>query len=186
TRCDAHDLNFTSWNSSVSSGVLPNYAFIGPNATHSCWKKGFGVSICDAWLKSWLSPLVNDSFFNSSVFFITYDEGQFGSTLGANGSLGGGHVYFTAVSPYACPGYVSYYNYTAFNLLTTTEWLLGLGQLGQNDSWVTHPPMTGLFCFPSNWTVGGGGGLVHGLHRTAGPDAPLSPIATRRPEARDV
>jgi hypothetical protein len=92
--------------------------------------------------------MLNQSFFNDSVFFITYDEGAFNSTLGANGTAGGGHVYTVAVSPYACTGFQSHYNYSHFNLLTTTEWLLGLNRTGTNDSWSLHRPMTDLFCFP--------------------------------------
>jgi hypothetical protein len=143
--CKAHDMNFTGWSNALNKSVIPNYGFFGPNSTHSCWR---GVVKCDHWLGPWLSPLINDSFFNSSVFFIVYDEGFLNDTQSANGSVGGGHVYLSAVSPFACPGFVSHNNYTHYNLLTTTEWLLGLGRTGNNDNWTQHPPMQDLFCFP--------------------------------------
>lgn len=179
SRCRAHDLNFTGWDQALQNGSIPNYAFFGPNATHACWVKGT-LKLCDAWLKGWLSPLINDSFFNRSVFFITYDEGAVNNTLGVNGTAGGGRVYMTAVSPYACKGFQSTYNYSHYDLLTTTEWLLNLsGRTGYNDSWSQHPPMRDLFCFPSG-SVAAPSAL---LHPAASPNASAAVpvILPRRP-----
>ncbi|HEV2165740.1 MAG TPA: carboxypeptidase regulatory-like domain-containing protein, partial [Thermoplasmata archaeon] len=64
----------------------------------------------------------------------------------------GGHLYFTAVSPYTSGGH-SFGNYsTHYNLLSTVEWLLGLGGTGNNDSTSSFPPMKALFHVANNTT----------------------------------
>jgi hypothetical protein len=184
--CKAHVLPFTAWNSAVKYDTLPNYAFLAANTTNDCWKTG--LPACDAWLQSWLTPLVNDSFFQHSAFIITFDEGATTDLSGVNGTTGGGHVYATVVSPYACLGNSTSYNYNAFDILTTTEWLLHLGRTGHNDSFAQHPPMRDMFCFPPG-TVHGGGSpagaplalTMRGiLSATAGPIAVRSlPVSLR-------
>jgi acid phosphatase len=155
TYCKSHDVGFSAWNQAVANNQTPNYGFFSPNITNECWASN--ITVCDTFLRQWMSPMLNDSFFQSSVFFLTYDEGSGNSTLGANGSVGGGHVYTAAISPYSCAGYSSTYNYTHYNLLTTTEWLLGLNGTGNaNDSWSLHPPMKDLFCFPPTWHLAPG------------------------------
>jgi hypothetical protein len=173
--CQARDVNFTSYYASAKAGTLPNYAFFGPNSTHSCWKPGSGERLCDAWLRTFVSPMINSTEFNHTVIFITYDEGLETDYSGINGSSGGGHVYTVAVSPYACHGYSSTTQYNHYNLLTTTEWLLGLGRTGTNDSWTTHPPMKDLFCFGNSTGGAGGPSPPQG----AGPlaDSPSVPVA---------
>ncbi|MCI4321954.1 MAG: alkaline phosphatase family protein, partial [Thermoplasmata archaeon] len=152
--CQSHDLGFQAWSHDVAINQTPTYGFFSPNITNECWASN--ITVCDTFLRHWMSPLLNDSFFQSSVFFLTYDEGSSNSTLGA-GTKGGGHVYTAAISPYACAGYTSTYNYTHYNLLTTTEWLLGLNSTGNaNDSWALHPPMKDLFCFPPGWPLAPG------------------------------
>ncbi|MCI4321796.1 MAG: alkaline phosphatase family protein [Thermoplasmata archaeon] len=142
TRCASHVVNFTALNSSQSSGVYPNYNLVVPNRTHD--GHDTNASVADSWLRSFLSPLVNASIFRTSVFFITYDEGT--TNLGeSNSTTGGGHVYFAAVSPYSITGFNSTQQYSDYNVLTTTEWLLGLGHTGHHDNWATYPPMKDLF-----------------------------------------
>jgi hypothetical protein len=150
--CQAHDVNFTSWYATAKSGNVPNYAFFGPNSTHSCWMAGSGVKVCDPWLRKFVSPMINSTYFASTAIFITYDEGPDTDLSGINGTTGGGHIYTAVVSPYACRDYASTTQYNHYDLLTTTEWLLGLGRTGYNDSWSQHPPMYDLFCFPGNST----------------------------------
>jgi acid phosphatase len=175
--CKAQDLGFPAWHTDVVKNTTPNYGFFSPNITNECWSSN--ISVCDSWLHLWLTPLLNASFFQSSVFFITYDEGTTNSTLGANNTTGGGHVYTVAVSPYSCPGYQSQYNYTHYNLMTTTEWLLGLGSTGNhNDNWTLHPPMKDLFCFPTGWPHTHAHSVIDSAPSTS---AVLS--ATTRPEA---
>ena len=143
--CDAHVQNFTAWSNDVADATIPNFGFITPNITSD--GHDTSVAFADAWLKSWLSPLVNDSFFKTSVFFITDDESAFNDTSGYNGTAGG-NVYLAAVSPYARNGSLFSPNSSHYNLLATTEWLLGLSNCGQNDSNPGFPAMKGLFKFP--------------------------------------
>ncbi len=153
TRCDAHDLTWSSWTADVSAGALPNYSFITPNLTND--ESNSSLPVGDAWLQSWLSPLINDSaIFSNTAFLITYDEdgGNNADTPVVNGTSGG-QVYMVVVSPYSHHLSSSTF-YTTYSLLTTSEWLLGIpgGTLG-NDSWALHPPMMDLFCFVSCTTA---------------------------------
>lgn len=147
--CVKHMVNFTQFDSDLAVGNLPNYGFIVPNITDDGHNTGLGWA--DQWLAGWLPNLLGAPVFASSAIFVLYDEGT--SNLGINGTVGGGHIYLTLVSPYARMGYRSPVNYSTFDLLTTTEWLLGLGHTGNNDSWTQHPPMRDLFSFPQ--TVSG-------------------------------
>jgi hypothetical protein len=147
-RCASHVVSFAALNLSQTTGVYPNYNLVVPNLTHD--GHDTNSSVADSWLRSFLAPLVNASIFKTSVFFVAYDEGT--SNLGVNNSTtGGGHVYLAAVSPYAVTGFNSTVQYTDYNILTTTEWLLGLGHTGHHDNWSTYPPMKDLFSF-SNTT----------------------------------
>ncbi|MCI4345293.1 MAG: PKD domain-containing protein [Thermoplasmata archaeon] len=145
TRCDAHDQGFAAWQSAVASGSVPNYAFVAANMTDD--GHDTGVAGADAWLKGWLPPLLNASWASSSVFFILYDESSAGDTSGFNGTVGG-HTYLVAVGAYVRANYTFAVNVTDYNVLTTTEWLLGTASLGNNDSWTKYPPMKSLFAFP--------------------------------------
>ena len=146
TRCAAHDLTWSSWTYDVGINSIPNYSFIAPNTTNDDHNSTTPVG--DAWLKSWLSPLVNDTaIFSSTAFLISYDESA-DSAPPVNGSSGG-HIYTVVVSPYS-RALTSDAFYNTYSLLTSAEWLLGLsgGTLG-NDSWTLHPPIEDLFSFPT-------------------------------------
>lgn len=144
--CAAHMVNFTQLSTDLASGKFPNYAFLVPNVTDDGHNSSLAVA--DAWLAGFLPGLLNASWFRTTAIFVTYDEGT--SNLGPNNSTGGGHVYMTLVSPYARLGYVSNASYTTYSLLTTAEWLLGLGRTGTHDNWTVDPPMKDLFDFPQN------------------------------------
>jgi hypothetical protein len=147
TRCGAHDLPWSALTNDSTAGGLPNYSFVAPNTTDD--DHNSSIATGDAWLKSWLGPLINDSaIFANTAFLVSYDESANDSSTTVNGSSGG-HVYTVAVSPYS-RGLSSDAFFNTYSLLTTTEWLLGLpgGTLGA-DSWVLAPPMTSLFAFPT-------------------------------------
>jgi hypothetical protein len=148
SRCDAHVVNFSAWNADVASGNIPNYAFITPNMLND--GHDTSTSYADAWLESWLQPLLSKPFAASTLFIVTYDEGATneGYTVG-NTTLGGGNVFSVFVSPYTLHSGPYAPPVSHYNVMTTTEWLLGIGSLGNNDSVVTFPPMTGMFHFPS-------------------------------------
>ena len=146
SRCNPNDLSFNAWNSSVSSGNLPNYAIITPNMLDD--GHDTGLAYVDNWLSKWLPPLINNSaVFSTSAFFLVYDEGS--TNAGYNGTAGG-NVYMSVVSPYSHMGYWSQKDYSHWNMLTTAEWLLGLtGHTYHNDNWTKWPPMKDLFTFPA-------------------------------------
>jgi PKD repeat protein len=183
SRCIAHDLPFTAFQADVVSGLLPNYALLIPNSTDQGHEPST-TAYASQWLQGFLSPLLNDSFFQSSVFFITFDEGvndKSGYTSGGT-TVAGGHTYTVAVSPYT-RGVETYpsHNYTAlsshYNLLTTTEWLLGIREgTGHHDNWTYFPPMKGLFDF-SGWIRLS---VSPGADPSAGP-APLTSEFTAAP-----
>jgi hypothetical protein len=114
------------------------------------------VYCTDVWLRAFVADLEGGSsaVWRSTALIVTYDESTSTDTSGfsANGqTINGGHIYTAVVSCYAHrtssgTAYRSYHSYTDWNVLTTAEWLLGLGS-GHfpNDSWSAWPPMTDLF-----------------------------------------
>jgi phosphoesterase family protein/carboxypeptidase family protein len=144
--CKSHDQSFAAWNNDVSAGTIPNYAFFAPNMTND--GHDTGTAYADSWLKGWLSPYLNDSWFSTSVWFITWDEGT--SSSGCCG-FSGGQLFFAAVSPYSQGGLTFSNDSTHYSLLSTTEWLLGLtvGGCGNNDNLSKWAPMKSLFNFSS-------------------------------------
>ncbi|MGI0133233.1 MAG: carboxypeptidase regulatory-like domain-containing protein, partial [Thermoplasmata archaeon] len=124
-------------------------------------------------LKGWLSPLLNRSWAASTAFLLAFDEGSNNSGFSTSGtstptcttsgatSACGGQVWMVAVSPYSKAAVASDYTATAthYNLLSTAEWLLGLGSTGHNDSGGSFAPMKALFASPvpdpGNFTVTG-------------------------------
>ncbi|MCI4344087.1 MAG: alkaline phosphatase family protein [Thermoplasmata archaeon] len=149
SRCDHHVLNFSSWNADVASGNIPNYAFITPNMIND--GHDTSTSYADAWLSGWLQPLLSKPFAASTLFIVTWDEGATneGYTVG-NVTLGGGNIFTVFVSPYTLHGGAFAAPVSHYNVLTTTEWLLGVGSLGTNDTVTAFPPMTGMFHSPGS------------------------------------
>jgi hypothetical protein len=145
--CDQHVVNLSNLNASIASGTVPAFAWITPNNIDN--SANSSVATADKWLKGFLSPLMNDSFFRSSAFFLTYDESQKTDSSGYNGTSGG-NVYFAAISPYARSGYLDTANASHYNLLSTVEWLLGLGSTGHHDGTPQFPALRSLFNFTSS------------------------------------
>ena len=148
TYCANHvlPLNLTSWNASLEHNDLPSYVFVTPNATdddHACppAKCPGAIPHGDAWLRNFIGGFVNSSAFSDSVLFLTYD-------YNASERVPPGHpasVLFVAVGADVRDGYVSSQAYDAYNLFTTTEWLLGLSETADHVSPTKFPPMTDLF-----------------------------------------
>jgi phosphoesterase family protein/carboxypeptidase family protein/fibronectin type III domain protein len=158
SECDAHDVPFTNWYADVNAsatdpGAIPNYAFFAPNLDDNGYSELHVYS--DAWLGSFVNTWFLDrSFMQSSVLFITYDEGNSDAGYVVNGvTLHGGNVPFYAISPYTLgvrtnPTNPYPTNSSHYNLLSTTEWLLGLGTTGNYDNQSGYfPAMKGLFNF---------------------------------------
>ena len=139
---------------------FPNFLLVTPNAYDdgdlykaSCAPPGVRnhtraeVACTDGWLGALLPHLIdNTALFDHTAVLIAYDQSSTSDDSGANVGADGGHVYASVVSPDAITGYSSTTAYTAYDLLTTTEWLLGLpGGTLNNDNWTAHPPMKDLF-----------------------------------------
>jgi len=112
--CRADDVPFSG---ALPSGTLPAFSFVTPNLcndTHDC-----SVSAGDAWLKSFLPPLLARPEYESgsTVIFVVWDE----YTPMPN----------VVISPTTPAGTVSSARFDHYSLLRTTEELLGLPPLGR-------------------------------------------------------
>ncbi len=187
TRCTQNILNSASFNSSVAAGTLPTFSLYIPNSCNdgntACGGNGTShVDLTrqgDAWLQSFLSPILNHTGADASAaeqtlvahtaFLITYDEGTTGNGYN-NGyvmspgkwscntktyqTACAGHIPMIVVSPYSI-GTKYTANADQVQVLSTIEWLFGLPSDGGLDSSSTaasnlFPPMTSLFSFTSN------------------------------------
>ncbi|MFZ1024048.1 MAG: carboxypeptidase regulatory-like domain-containing protein [Thermoplasmata archaeon] len=150
--CDTHDIPLSSFN---PADTPANYTFLTPNMLND--GHNTSVAYASSWLAGYLPTLLGEPWASSTVFFIVYDEGENSDTSGYDG-LDGGHTYLTAVSPYTLGAGLYSGDASPFSLLTTTEWLLGLGSLGHQDNWTEFPPMKSMFHVsapPSHYTLSG-------------------------------
>lgn len=149
--CASHVLPLTDWYSAVANGTLPNYVFVTPNVLNDSYNSS--VIFADQFLQGFLDPFLNSTLFASSAVILTYDSNA--QENPPPGTPGSGVVYFAAVSPYAHRDFASNVFYNDNSLLTTTEWLLGLGHTNHNDNWAIDPPMVDLFDFAQTYSVSG-------------------------------
>ena len=123
------------------------YTWISPNITNDAHSSS--AAFGDAWLSKFVPKLMAEPWFASSVIFIVWDEATGTGSSTGYGGLSGGPVYFVAVSPYTHRGGAYGSDSSHYNLLSTDEWLLGLGSTGHNDGTTQFPAMKGLFNFTS-------------------------------------
>ena len=62
----------------LKNNNLPNYSFVVPNDFNN--SHDTTVAYGDHWLSTFVPEIINSSMFNSTLVFITYDEGQENST----------------------------------------------------------------------------------------------------------
>ena len=100
---------FSTFAGDISSGNLPNFAFITPNAehdAHNCTGGGTSCSLssrltaADTWLKANIEPLISSPVFANTLLVITFDEAATSDT-----NHGGGHIATVLISPKVKPGY---------------------------------------------------------------------------------
>ena len=100
---------FSSFASDVSSGKLPNFAFVTPNAeddAHDCPGGGSSCTLAsrlttaDNWLKANIGPLISSPAFADTLLVITFDEADTSDT-----AHGGGHVVTVLISPKVKTGF---------------------------------------------------------------------------------
>jgi len=137
-RCAAHVVPFTAFASDLSSGTLPNYAWITPNLCndmHDC-----ATSVGDSWLAAVVPQiLASAAWRDGGVLFITWDEGS--SSAGYADSWGG-RVATLVISPSGRTGFQWSVLESHDNLLRTIEDAWHLAPLGHAAS---HPPMREAF-----------------------------------------
>ena len=130
-RCAAHVVPFTLFGADMSSGQVPNFAWITPNMcndTHDC-----AVSTGDNWLRNVVPTITASAAFrNGGVLFITWDEGT--SNAGCCGNGGGGHVATLVIAPSARAGFRSGIAENHYGLLRTIEDGFHLAHLGAAGS----------------------------------------------------
>jgi hypothetical protein len=173
-RCDAHVVNSSVFNSTIASthNFPANFSFYLPNSDDSCHYTK--LPVCQVWLKNFLNQFINATgplatAVKHTVFFILPDESDDVHLTGPGGrgdgapsnqtswdgagysGLYGGNIWLGVINT---GGYVVHGHYrqqaSIYNLLTTIEWLFGLGNTGGVDKGSAFPAMTGLFTFSSN------------------------------------
>jgi phospholipase C len=130
--CKADDVPYTKLSGDLSGGKLPAFAFITPNLIDDMHDGT--VAQGDSWLKEHLPRILNSTEyrFGSTVVFITWDEGEGGSSnrCATNTIDVSCHVATIVISPTTTPGTKSGTLFNHYSLLRTTEQLLGLPLLG--------------------------------------------------------
>ena len=92
---------FSQFSADLTSGSLPNYSFIIPNALDDAHDGS--LSQADSWLEKNIDPLVQSSILkNDGLLIIVFDESDL-----ADLEHGGGHVAAVIVRPKAKPGFQS-------------------------------------------------------------------------------
>jgi hypothetical protein len=172
--CNSHVVGFPPLWSAVNSSNFPNFAWITPNQKDD--GHDTGVAGADKWLANWLPSVQAQPWYTHTAIFVTYDESVKSDTSGYRG-LNGGHIYFTAVSPFT-KGISNFtQNSTHFSLLSTIEWLFGLGSTGHNDSTANFPAMKSLFNFPPpNYSLSGTIRTTSGLPITGATVSAQGPV----------
>jgi phosphatidylinositol-3-phosphatase len=132
--CPGRDLPLTALGPDLADRSPPAFSFITPNLchdTHDC-----SVTEGDQWLADEVPQIVGSHAYRAghTVLFITYDEGEGGSSddCATNESDVGCHVATVIVSPSTAAGRRSGELFNHYSLLRTSEELLGLPRLGQS------------------------------------------------------
>lgn len=120
---------FSQFAIDLANNQLPEYAFIVPNNfnnTHDCPpdEDCNGLAIADAWLKTNIDPLLQNSNFNQpegGVLIVTFDESS-----KSDGAHGGGHAAWIIAGPDVKNGYVSDTFFQHENTLRFMSELVGL------------------------------------------------------------
>jgi phosphatidylinositol-3-phosphatase len=140
-RCAAHVAPFTQFWGDMSSGRVPDFAWITPNMcndTHDC-----PVGTGDAWLRSVVPTITGSAAFrNGGVLFITWDEGS--SNAGCCSGSWGGHVATLVVASNAIAGFRSGVAENHYGLLRTIEDGFHLSHLGA-AGWSSNLPLREYF-----------------------------------------
>src|SRR5438034_297202 len=131
-----NNVPFTQFTTDLPNGTLPAFSNIVPNLcndAHDC-----SLSTADSWLQTNIAPLLASPVFQQDgLLIITFDE------AGGDNTLGGGKVYWAAISPKSKPHYVSTTTYQHPSTLRLI--LKGLGVNTFPGAAATAPDMSEFF-----------------------------------------
>jgi hypothetical protein len=91
--CDSHVQGLGAWNTTAASGTIPNYAMIIPNDVDDMdngTSVAASIATGNAWLQTFLQPILEAPWFSSTVVFITFDES--GWPYASVNGTDGGHI----------------------------------------------------------------------------------------------
>jgi hypothetical protein len=129
---------FSEFAADLSSGALPDYAFIVPDVNDDAHDCPSGLSNCsnaqklsaaDEWLQSNIDPLLQSSTIQNSLLIITFDEGD-----ASDNAHGGGQIATLIVSPKSKAGYRSPTFYQHESVLRLSMEALGVHDLPGNSA----------------------------------------------------
>ena len=127
---------FTQFATDLANGTLPTFSNIAPNLCNDAHDCSLGTA--DNWLKTNIAPLIASPMFQQDgLLIVVFDES------GGDNTLGGGRVYWAAISPKAKPGYQSTTTYQHPSTLRLI--LKGLGVTVYPGAAATAPDMDEFF-----------------------------------------
>jgi len=131
-----NNVPFTQFATDLANGTLPAFSNIVPNLcndAHDC-----SLSTADSWLQTNIAPLIASPVFQQDgLLIIVFDES------GGDNTLGGGRVYWAAISPKSKRGYQSTTTYQHPSTLRLI--LKGLGVNVFPGASATAPDMSEFF-----------------------------------------
>jgi acid phosphatase len=119
----------------LASGRLATFSIVIPDlchAMHDC-----GVASGDAWLATFIRPLLRSPAVHDAIVYVTFDESDRSDRQG-----GGGHVATLVLGPLVRRGASSATPVNHYSLLRAIEDSLGLPYLGRSAS---ATPITGIW-----------------------------------------
>jgi phosphatidylinositol-3-phosphatase len=117
----------------LAANRLPSFSLVVPDVCHDM--HDCPVATGDAWLASFLRPVLGSKAMRGSVVFVVFDEGT--SSAG-----GGGHVPALALGPLVREGAATQAALDHYGLLRTIEQAWGLPLLGESRK---ATPITGIW-----------------------------------------
>jgi acid phosphatase len=117
----------------LAAGRLPDFSLVVPDLCHDM--HDCSIATGDAWLRTFLRPLLRSSALGKGAVFVVFDEGT--SSQG-----GGGHVPAVVLGPSVRPGSQTSTLLDHYGLLRTIESAWHLPLLGRSGS---ARPITGIW-----------------------------------------
>ena len=136
-RCIQHVVDYSEFDTDISSGALPDYVFITPDLDHDMHDGT--VAMGDAWLATEVPKiLATNAFQEGGALFLLWDEG----------ASSGDDPPFIALSPNTTAGTVSRTSYDTSSFLLTVQRMLGVEALPCSPDPSAVTPMLDLFTVP--------------------------------------